>query len=153
MNKENFRFYIKVRTALNIEPTVIHNELRAVFGDEAPALSTVAKWSKLFREGREHIEDEERPGRPITETTSENIEQIYSIINNDPYITIEELETQTNLSHGTIQRIISDHLNLRKIVARYIPKQLTDSQRAERVRICKENLAKFESNAWRLCDV
>ncbi|CAF2798145.1 unnamed protein product [Rotaria sp. Silwood2] len=153
MNKENFRFYIKVRTALNIEPTVIHNELRAVFGDEAPALSTVAKWSKLFREGREHIEDEERPGRPITETTSENIEQIYSIINNDPYITIEELETQTNLSHGTIQRIISDHLNLRKIVARYIPKQLTDSQRAERVRICKENLAKFESGAWRLCDV
>ena len=70
-----------MRTALNIQPTIIHDKLPAVFGDEAPAFSTVAKWSKLFREGREHIEDEERPEKPITEPTSENIEQVRSIIN------------------------------------------------------------------------
>lgn len=153
MSKENFRFYIKVRTALNVQPTTIHDELRGVFGDEAPAFSTVANWSKLFREGREHIEDDERVGRPVTETTSENIEQVRDIINIDPHITVDELQAQTDLSHGTIQRIISDHLNLRKITARYVPKQLTDSQRAKRLQICKENLAKFESGAWRLCDV
>jgi hypothetical protein len=39
------------------------------------------------------------------------------------------------------------------MTARYVSKQLTDSQRAERVRIYEENLAKFESGAWRLCDV
>ncbi|CAF3204735.1 unnamed protein product, partial [Rotaria sp. Silwood2] len=153
MEKENFRFYIKVRTALNIRPTIIHDELRTVFGDEAPSFSTVARWSQWFREGREEIKDEARPGRPITETTSENIEQVRSIIDNDPHVTVEELQAETDLSHGTIQRIISDHLNLRKITARYIPKHLTNSQRAERVRICKENLAKFESGAWQLCDV
>ena len=60
---------------------------------------------------------------------------------------------QTDLSHGTIRRIVSDHLNLEKITARYVPKHLTDFQKAERVRICRENLAKFESGAWRLCDV
>ncbi|CAF1232511.1 unnamed protein product [Rotaria sordida] len=60
---------------------------------------------------------------------------------------IEELQVETDLSHDTIQRIISDHLNIRKITARYIPKQSTDSQRAERIRICKENLAKFELGA------
>ena len=49
--------------------------------------------------------------------------------------------------------LISDHLNLRKITARYVPKQLTDFQQAKRVRICQENLAKFESSARRLCDV
>lgn len=107
----------------------------------------------MFREGREHIEDDERVGRPVTETTSENIEQVRDIINIDPHITVDELQAQTDLSHGTIQRIISDHLNLRKITARYVPKQLTDSQRAKRVQICKENLAKFESGACRLCDV
>ena len=92
MEKENFRFYIKVRTALNIRPTIIHDELRTVFGDEAPSFRSVARWSQWFREGREEIEDETRPGRPITETTSENIEQVQSIINDDPYITIDELE-------------------------------------------------------------
>ncbi|CAF1659913.1 unnamed protein product, partial [Rotaria magnacalcarata] len=33
------------------------------------------KCSKLFRDGRKEIEDKARPGRPITETTTENIEQ------------------------------------------------------------------------------
>ena len=57
MNKENFRFYIKVRTALGIQPTIIHGELCTVFGDEAPSFRTVARWSQLFPEGREEIDD------------------------------------------------------------------------------------------------
>ncbi len=60
---------------------------------------------------------------------------------------------QSGLSHGTVQRIISDHLKLKKITAHYVPKYLTDSQRAERVRICQENLSTFEQGIWRLCDV
>ncbi|CAF4211367.1 unnamed protein product, partial [Rotaria sordida] len=153
MSTENFRFYIKVRTALNIQARIIHDELYSVYGDQAPSLTTVKRWSKLFREGREEIEDESRPGRPITETTSENIEEIRLLINDDPYLTIEELQEQTDLSYGTVHRIITDHLNLRKVTARYIPKDLTDFQRAERVRICKENLAKFQQGTWRLCDI
>ncbi len=50
MDKKNFRFYIKVRTALNIQPTIIHNELSTVFGDEAPSFRTIARWSEWFRE-------------------------------------------------------------------------------------------------------
>ncbi|CAF1549282.1 unnamed protein product, partial [Rotaria sordida] len=153
MSTENFRFYIKVRTALNIQARIIHDELYSVYGDQAPSLTTVKRWSQLFREGREEIEDESRPGRPITETTSENIEEIRLLINDDPYLTIEELQEQTDLSYGTVHRIITDHLNLRKVTARYIPKDLTDFQRAERVRICKENLAKFQQGTWRLCDI
>ena len=89
-----------------------------------------------------------RPGRPVTETTSKNIEQLRQLIDDDPYLTIEELQEQTDLSYGMIHRIITNHLNLRKITARYIPKDLTDFQRAERVRICKENLSKFQQGTW-----
>ena len=74
MDKENFCFYIKVRTALDIPTRIIHDELCSVFGDQPPALMTVERWSKLFREGIEDVEDEERPGSPVTETTSEKIE-------------------------------------------------------------------------------
>ena len=91
MNAENFRFYIKVRTALNIQARIIYDELYSVYGDRAPSLRTVERCSKMFREGREELEDEARSGRSITETTSENIEQIRLLINGDPYFTIEEL--------------------------------------------------------------
>ncbi|CAF1455419.1 unnamed protein product, partial [Rotaria sordida] len=153
MSTENFRFYIKVRTALNIQARIIYDELYSVYGDQAPSLKAVERWSKLYREGREEIEDKTRPGRPITETTSENIEQIVLLINDNPYLTIEQLEDQTDLSHGIIHQIITDHLNLRKITARYVPKDLADFQRTERVRICKENLARFQQGTWRLCDI
>ena len=55
MNNENFRFYIKVCTALSIQPKLIHDELYSVFGDQGPSYNTVTKWSRWFREGREDI--------------------------------------------------------------------------------------------------
>jgi transposase len=102
MTTENFRFYIKVRTVLNLPARVIHGELKSVYGDEVPGLSTVERWSKLFRDGREEIEDKARPGRPITETTTENIEQVRFLIDDDPYITIEGIQEQTGFSFGTV---------------------------------------------------
>ena len=144
MSAENFRFYIKVHTVLNIQARIIYDELYSVYGDQAPSLRTVERWSKLFCEGREELEDEARSGRRITKTTSENIEQIWLLINDDPYLTIEELQEQTDLSYGTVHRILTNHLNLRKITARYVPKDLTDLQRAERVRICEETLGNIQ---------
>ncbi|CAF1525642.1 unnamed protein product, partial [Rotaria sp. Silwood1] len=142
MSTENFRFYIKTRTALNIQARIIHDELYSVYGDQAPSLRIVERWSKLFRDGREELEDTARPGRPITETTSENIEQIRQLIDDDPgELRFVSLLTNT----GKCYRV--------KITARYIPKDLTDFQRAERVRICKENLSKFQQGTWRLCDI
>ncbi|CAF3642294.1 unnamed protein product [Rotaria sp. Silwood1] len=77
MDKENFRFYIKTRTALDMPAKIIHNELYSVYRNQAPSFRTVKRWNKWFREGREEIEDEARPGRSITETTNENIEHIF----------------------------------------------------------------------------
>jgi len=56
MTTENFLFYIKVRTALSIPARVIHDELNSVYGDGAPSISTVKRWSKFFHDGREEIE-------------------------------------------------------------------------------------------------
>ena len=39
-------------------------------------------------------------------TTSKNIRQVRDLINNDPYITVDELEAENGLIHRTIQRII-----------------------------------------------
>ncbi|CAF4827459.1 unnamed protein product, partial [Rotaria socialis] len=150
---ENFRFYIKVPTALSIPARAVYDKLNSIYVDEAPDLSTAERWSKLFRDGRKEIEDKARPDRPITGTTTENIEYVRLLIDDDPYITIEGIQARTDMSYGTVQLIICDDLKLQKITARYIPKDLSDVQRAERVRICKQNLSKFYQGTWRLCDL
>ena len=55
MDKGYFRLYIKVRTALYTESKVILNELSNVFGDAAPPLRTVQRWSKWFPDCREDV--------------------------------------------------------------------------------------------------
>jgi histone-lysine N-methyltransferase SETMAR len=41
---------------------------------------------------------------------------------------------------------------MKKITSRWVPHELSEKNRQDRVRICKENLAKFKENKWRLCD-
>ena len=70
-----------MRTTLNLQPTIIYGESCTVFGDKLPSFGTVVKWFQDFCEGQVEINDETRPGRPFTTITSENIEEIQSIIN------------------------------------------------------------------------
>ena len=61
--------------------------------------------------------------------------------------------SETFLSRGTIFNIIHNCLKLKKITSRWVPHELTQKNRNDRMRICQENLEKFKSTAWRLCDV
>lgn len=95
MEKENVRFYIKVREefftlsmlecvsfalnngsssqvrhALGADALTIYEELRQYAGDQAPSHSTVKRWCKLFRRGREQLVDDPRSGRPYSRPTS-----------------------------------------------------------------------------------
>lgn len=153
MKSENLRFYIQVRFRLGITLKEIFKELKVALPGNAPSLSTVTRWFNKFKGGVEDLKDQNRPGRPITETTPVNIERVRTVIESDPWCTFDEIEAETSLSRGTIQSIIHDHLKLRKLTSRWVPHQLTDKNREDRVRMCQENLAKFKENKWRLSDV
>ena len=104
---------------------------------------------RCFREEREDIQDQRRPARPRTETTTEHIEEVRCLIDGDPHLTIDEIQMETGMTRRTIQRIICEYLQLRKIPARWLNNILTDAQRIECVRLCQENLAKFHQGTWR----
>jgi [histone H3]-lysine36 N-dimethyltransferase SETMAR len=153
MEKENLRFYIQTRTILGVTPIAIHEELVSAHGPEVISYSSVQKWAKLFNEGRIELEDNPRPGRPVSVTTKENIEEVQRLIEEDPHCTYDEIEAATELSRGIIYTIIHDHLKLQKVISRWVPHQLTLEQKQERVRICQENLTKFRNNSWKLCNI
>jgi len=150
MSKEYILFYIQLRATLNIQPRVIHEELYSVHGDRAPCLRTVERWCQQFREGQLELDDEERSGRPIAVTTPNSIEQVRLIIDDESRVMIEEIQEQTDLTYGTTRRNIKDHLQLMKITARYIPKELTDFQRNEQVWISYDGEYDFAANSLTL---
>ena len=70
------RIYIQMRTALNISAVAIHKELHLIQPDKAYSYSVVSFWSNRFHGGRESVEDDPGPGRPVTAATKYNIQRI-----------------------------------------------------------------------------
>ena len=122
-------------------------------GSKTPSYPTVAEWAKRFREGREDVDDDPRSARPVFELIDENMELVREIISSDPHSTYDEIIAETSLSHDTIERIIHDCLKMKKITSRWVLHQLTDEQKQEYVKLCRENLAKFCDGSLRLCDI
>jgi hypothetical protein len=54
-DKEELRSYIKIRVVLGVSPTDIHSELQRLKSTDAPAYSTVKKWTKRFSEGKQAL--------------------------------------------------------------------------------------------------
>jgi hypothetical protein len=63
--------------------------LKEVYGDNVMLGMRVFVWHKRFMQGKEDIEDDERPGRPSTSKTEENIEKIREIFRKDRNLTFE----------------------------------------------------------------
>ncbi|UYV73491.1 hypothetical protein LAZ67_10003698 [Cordylochernes scorpioides] len=56
---------------------------------------------KMFSEGREDVNDEERAGRPSTSTTDEKINEVEKIILANRRITVREVDEDLNISIGS----------------------------------------------------
>ena len=123
---------------MEIDPKIIHEELVTALGSSVPLYTTVTRWAKRFREGREHVNDHPPSASPVFEFTGENIELVRQVITNDPHSTYDEIIAETSLSHDTIERIIYDCLKMKKATFRWVPYQLTDEQKQQRVKLCCE---------------
>ena len=153
MQKSQYRSYIKTRTRLGETPTEIHTGLVAAYGPQAVSYSTVLRWFKDADEEEMDVEDKPRSGHPVTQTTTENIDMVRNLIEADPHSTYADIQAETLLSHGTIETILHEHLEMRKVTSRWVPHNLTPQQKEERVRICEENLKRFHDGSWRLYDI
>ena len=76
--------------------------------------------------------------------------KILNWFDNDPHSTDDEIIAKTSLSHGTIERIIHDCLNTKKVTSGWVPHQLIHEKQ---VKFCRENLTEFQNGSWRLYNI
>ena len=67
------RVNLKFLCKLGKSASESYETLQSVYGDDCLCRTTVFEWYKRFKEGREDVEDDERPGRPVTSKTDLNI--------------------------------------------------------------------------------
>ena len=82
--------------------------LTVAFGESTMSRTQVQLYYNRFKEGREDVNDDARPGRPNTSTTDENIEAVKKIILDNRRINIRENVDDVDISFGSCQGIFMD---------------------------------------------
>lgn len=115
----------------------ITSEIDAVYGDDAPSLRTVQKWTKLFNEGKEDLDDAPRSGRPPKEFL---VTKVRTLLEENPFFSQKKIAKTLEVDQRTIHHILSENLGLTRVNFRWIPYSLNDTQKESRVTISKTML-------------
>ena len=100
--------------------------LTKAYGESAMSKARVYERYKRFQDGREDVEDDERPG---TSTTDENVEKVKEMVMNDRRITIREVADDVGISIGSCHDIFSNVLGMKRVAAKSVPKLLNFEQK------------------------
>ncbi|UYV76060.1 hypothetical protein LAZ67_13002356, partial [Cordylochernes scorpioides] len=114
--------------------------LTVAYGEANLDRSNVYRWYKMFSEGREDVNDEERAGRPSTSTTDEKINEVEKMILANRRITVREVAEDLNISIGSCHSIFVNDLGMRRVAAKFVPKLLNCDQKQHRMNIANEML-------------
>ena len=117
------------------------DELKSLYGAEAPSYSTMKSWFSDFKHDRRSLKNEIREGPPKTAVVPENINVVRELIMQERHVTYSEIELLgISSTRYTIYKIMYERLAVKKICCRWIPHNLTIAQTKVRVDWCKEML-------------
>jgi histone-lysine N-methyltransferase SETMAR len=146
MEKEQYRSVIRFLYLDGKTCEEIKERLVAVYKDHAPSMTTIRYWFNEFKRGRTSVLDEERPGRPIEVTTDDMVDKIHDIVLADRRVKIREIVEMLNISYERVWHILHEHLGMKKLSARWVPRLLTVDQKRNRVTTSKDCLDMFKRN-------
>ena len=113
------------------------------YGDAAMKRTALHKWYSRYESGYESVMDDQRSECP-TSITSQKVQEIKELLDKDRHITVREVSQRVDCSVGTVHTIIHENLNMRRLCARWIPKMLSECQKAQRVESCQRFVQRFE---------
>ncbi|GBM91357.1 hypothetical protein AVEN_229726-1 [Araneus ventricosus] len=85
-----------------------------VCGVDAVSKKCVFEWLKRFKDGKEHVKDEPRSGRPPTSTTPDNIERERRMLADDRRLSLRMIAEEMKMRLDSVSNIIHEHLQKRK---------------------------------------
>jgi hypothetical protein len=73
------------------------------------------------------VEDDPHSGRPACLRTSTNVDRMRDFICQDRRLTIQIIPNELNINECTVHQIVTEDLNMRKVCAEMVPKNLNDN--------------------------
>ncbi|XP_052818502.1 histone-lysine N-methyltransferase SETMAR-like [Mya arenaria] len=102
----------------------------------------VFEWYRCFRDGRSSVEDEKGRGRKSS-VDATLVASVKDVIYRDRRTTIRDVCNINGYSFGTVQRVITEQLNMKRVSARWIPRLLTDEHRTKWINASRKFLKRY----------
>ena len=90
--------------------------------------------------------DAKRSGRPNEAVIPENIQKIHKLVRKDRKWKVHQLADIVKISDGSVFTILHEHLGIRKLCAKWVPREFTVDQKQQRVDATEECLALLNRN-------
>ena len=102
--------------------------LRQAYGGETLSRAAVLQWWRHFKDGNMRVIDKARSGRPSTVVTVVSIAKAAELLENDQRLILRELSASLNISFECTQHIVTEILQMHRVCARWVPRNLTEEQ-------------------------
>ncbi|XP_074601157.1 histone-lysine N-methyltransferase SETMAR-like [Brevipalpus obovatus] len=144
MERVIFRKQIEILFLSGKKPEEIHKILVEKYSSKAPCRATVFNWVRQVKWKDISLCDSPRSGAPLRAVTSSNIEKVRKAMEDNPKLSCRVLASMIKVSHESIRKILIEHLDMRKMNCRWVPKELNESQKKARVVSCRNNLIEWQ---------
>ena len=147
MDRHKFEQRCAIKLCVKLGESVTHEKLQRAYGEHSLSRAQVFRWHKSFLVGRERVEDEPYAGRTSTSKTDDNVERVMSLVRSDRQLTLRMNSSELNLNNFTVHQILTQDLDMRKVCAKMVPKNLAIKQKANRRDVCLDLLDRLENEA------
>ena len=137
---------IKQSYSKGLTPKENNGELNEVHGNSDPVFAIVDIWVNEFKRGRTLTKDKHRSGRLVEVTTPEMIDKIHDMVLSDGRIKVREIFEATDIWQGTVFSVSHEKLGVKKILARWVPRSLSEVNKHNRVVDFEDILVLFRRN-------
>jgi len=117
-----------------------HDAMVSVYGDDAPSLATISRWTRQFQDGSDEITDTQRPGRPQEEETERVVREELEA---NPSSSAGGIAQRHAIAKSTVYHILTKCLHLKYFHTKWIPHDLSPEQRVRRMNIAQDLLRRL----------
>ena len=116
------------------------------YGDSAPSKTTICRWYAELKRGRTDTEDAERSGSTNEVLTPETIKKVHQIVSENRKLKLREIADTLKISYGSVYAILHEHLSIRKLLSKWVPRLFTVDQKRQCVVDSERCLELFRRN-------